>query len=134
MSNWLAFYHRHPGPLLVLATAGIFGVMYLAAAGNGWGTYRRLSQAMLAGRLDIDARQLDAWHLRDLAVYQGRWYYPMGVLPAIVLLPGVAAVGLDFPQGALVLALALAIGYSSPTAWPDASATGNVTRSGWSWP
>lgn len=106
----LAFLRRHPGPLLVLATAFVFGVAYLAAAGNGWGTYRRLSQAMLAGRLDIDARQLDPGHLRDLAVFQGRYYYPMGVLPALVLLPGVAALGVDFPQGVLVVALAVAMG------------------------
>lgn len=111
MPAWFAFIRRHPGSWLGLATATLFAVLYLAAAGNGWGYYRHLSQAFLAGRLDVDARLIDPHHLRDFAEFNGRYYYPMGMLPAIMLLPGVAIFGLDFPQGTLVVALAIAIGF-----------------------
>lgn len=127
MQPTIAFIRRHPGPWLCLATAALFAVLYLAAAGNGWGYYRHLSQAFLSGRLDVDARLVDPQHAWDFSLYQDRFYYPMGVLPALVLLPGVALMGLDFPQGALVVVLAVAIGLlvyrlARRAAWPEREA------------
>lgn len=97
MNEALTFIRRHPGPLVLLATAFVFAAVYLAAAGNGFGSYRRIAGAMISGRLDIPLADVDPLHLRDLSCVGKHCYYPMGVLPAVVMLPGVAALGLNFP-------------------------------------
>ncbi|MDD5110604.1 MAG: glycosyltransferase family 39 protein [Patescibacteria group bacterium] len=109
MHSVLAFLRRNPGKSLLLAIFFLFCIAYLAAAGNGFGYYRHLAAALLSGRLDVDSGFIDPLHLRDFSFFNGRYFYPMGILPALVLLPMVLVFGINFPQTALVLVLTAAI-------------------------
>ena len=54
-----------------------------------------LAEAFLHGHLDLVSRP-PSYH--DMTSYAGRWYVPFPPLPAIVLLPFVAAMGLATPE------------------------------------
>ncbi|MDO8559755.1 MAG: glycosyltransferase 87 family protein, partial [bacterium] len=102
---------RHRAAACGIVLAGLLTATYLAVAGNGYGYYRHLAQAMLDGELGLPAETVPAGQLRDFSQYGDTLYYPMGVLPAAILMPAVAGMGVDFPQAVMVLALAASIAY-----------------------
>ncbi|TSC76463.1 MAG: hypothetical protein G01um101431_596 [Parcubacteria group bacterium Gr01-1014_31] len=100
---------RHKAATVGIGLVGVLAAIYLAFAGNGYGYYRRIAQAMLGGKLGLPVGTVPAGNLRDFSQYGDTLYYPMGVLPAAILVPAVAGMGVDFPQAVMVLALAAAI-------------------------
>jgi hypothetical protein len=78
--------------------------MTLRVHGTSAAAYTEMASSFLQGRLDV------APDLHDVAVVDGRGYYPFGPVPALLLLPFVAAFGRGVPNALLgVSALAIAL-------------------------
>jgi len=55
--------------------------------------YNPLAQALMEGRLDLK----NPGSITDLALFEGKWYAPWGVLPAVLLIPAQTVVGRYVP-------------------------------------
>src|SRR5215831_18063315 len=51
------------------------------------GQYQILAESLISGRLDLTSQPLNGWGWADTAVFNGRHYWPLGVLPAILGMP-----------------------------------------------
>src|SRR5688572_10016407 len=74
-------------PVLLLATAAIF-VFLLVRNGVGMREYQQysyLSQSFLQGKLYFTESYSSWWH--DAVEFSGKHYWPLGVLPAVILIP-----------------------------------------------
>ena len=113
MSHWSSRSGQHAAePFPRLRVVAVYAVLLMLLGvlmavrlhGVSGNAYTRMATAFLAGRLDVAA------NLHDAAIVSGRGYYPFGPVPAVFLMPFVAAFGPGVPNtvigvGALVAAL-----------------------------
>ncbi|HTM68671.1 MAG TPA: hypothetical protein VL426_05205 [Candidatus Binatia bacterium] len=95
-----AWIERHERLLLRCLGAAVFVslVFFLFAgpiAGVGDPHYLWLADAFLHGRADLPAGFVAAVGRMDTVLVGGRYYWPLGPLPAVLFAPAVAAVGPD---------------------------------------
>lgn len=85
--------------LLVIGWTGAF--LYNVVLGYGDVQYLWLADSFLHGRLDIPGELLRATTVMDTVLRDGRYYWPLGPLPAVLFMPAVAAFGASWSvQGA----------------------------------
>jgi hypothetical protein len=92
------------GCLSLCASAVVFGSLLVRNEQQ----YVRLAESFLIGKLHFTSI---SEHLHDTAVFGQRHYWPLGPLPAVLLMPFVSffrLIGADFYQGYATLPLALA--------------------------
>jgi len=97
-------------PYIILFSAAfvVYGLIYTFSADfsitapNFYNTYARQAASWLAGRLDMDNVP---W--LELAVFQGRYYVCFAPFSSIVMLPFVLIYGIETPDHAIALGVAL---------------------------
>ena len=89
--------------LVVYGLIYLFSADFSPAASNYYNSYSRQAAAWLSGRLDLGENV--QW--LELAVFQGRYYIPFAPFPSIALLPFVVFFGIDTPDNAIALCVAL---------------------------
>lgn len=88
--------------LLLFSVIGIINLMSVDA-----GHYRILAESFLSGHLNFQEKPLSGWG--DTSLYQDRYYWPIGSLPAILAIPFIY-LGI-YTQGRFSFAASLLIAY-----------------------
>jgi hypothetical protein len=95
-------------PVIPLACCLLFSVIALTNLMMvDAGHYRILAESFLAGRLDFHSEPVSGWG--DTSRYLGRYYWPIGALPAVLAIPFIY-LGI-YTQGRFSLAASLIIAY-----------------------
>lgn len=95
-----------------LAFAG--GVAYLCLSISDRAHYVFLADAFVHGRLDVAAAAVSRLTPLDFTLFDGRFFWPLGPLPAVILMPFVAVFGpADILQSVLQVAISVAVAWAA---------------------
>ena len=105
----MVFNKYRPYLIIFSIAATVYGLIYIFSADfcvtapNHYNSYSRQAAAWLSGRLDLGENV--PW--LELAVFQGRYYVMFAPFPSIIMLPFVLFFGINTPDNAIALCVAL---------------------------
>lgn len=96
-------------PFRVLLVVGLFMVIvYNFAFMSPYTHIAWLAEAFVDGRLDIPREYVANSAYIDISVFEGKYYWQLGVTPALLLIPIVLVLGADVSQAVLQVVLVFA--------------------------
>lgn len=118
LATWVERHER--SVLRCLAVAAFFTLVFSVFSPSTLGLadphYLWLARSFLDGRLDLPAGFVEAVGRMDTVLRDGRYYWPLGPLPAVLFMPAVAALGptmaVESYAHALLAAAAFAAAYA----------------------